>query len=114
MTATRKSPEDLESTALGLRRRMLEPELSVWSPRRRYAAACALGVLAALLNLVAVPLLSEETPEFLFGGALVLLAFVALGAGPGLVAAAIAAIPQLAEILPEVPALGFAYLVYPL
>jgi diguanylate cyclase (GGDEF)-like protein len=114
MTATVKSPEDLESTALGLRRRMLDPELSVWSPRRRYATACVLGVLAALLNLVAVPLLSEETPEFLFGGALVLLAFVALGAGPGLLAAAIAAIPQVALILPDVPALGVAYLVYPL
>src|SRR5690348_2267184 len=113
MTASAKSPVDLDGTALGLRRRTLDPELSRWSPRRRYAAACVLGLLAALLNLVAVPLLSEETPEFLFGGALVLLAFVALGAGPGLVAAAIAAVPQVAQILPDVPALGIAYLIYP-
>ena len=48
-----------------------------------------LGALALALNRVEVSVLTEETPQFVFGGALVLVAFVLLGAGPGLLAAAI-------------------------
>jgi PAS domain S-box-containing protein len=48
-----------------------------------------LGALALALNLVEVSVLTEETPQFVFGGALVLVAFVLLGVGPGLLAAVI-------------------------
>jgi diguanylate cyclase (GGDEF)-like protein len=47
----------------------------------------SLGVLALWLNQAPVPLLTAETPPFLFGSALVFAAFVGLGTGPGVVAA---------------------------
>ncbi len=114
MAASVEDPEDLRKHLFGSGSLALPPRRGEWSVRQRYAAACGLGILAALLNIIAVPLLSEETPEFLFGGACVLLAFVLFGTGPGLLAAAIGAIPQVVQILPDVPALAIAYLVYPL
>ncbi len=49
--------------------------------------ALALGIVAALINTFSVNILTQETPLWGFGGALILAAFVLLGRGPGLVAA---------------------------
>ena len=49
--------------------------------------ALALGILAASINTFSINILSQETPLWGFGGALILAAFVLLGRGPGLVAA---------------------------
>ncbi|RMH21928.1 MAG: hybrid sensor histidine kinase/response regulator [Gemmatimonadetes bacterium] len=56
---------------------------------RDWLIAAVLGGLALLLNQWKVPLLTEETPTFLFGGAVVLVAFARCGLGPGLLAAAL-------------------------
>src|SRR5262245_33022260 len=56
---------------------------------RRYVLAVSLGLLGLWLNQAPVPLLTAETPPFLFGSAAVLAAFVGLGTGPGLMAAAL-------------------------
>jgi diguanylate cyclase (GGDEF)-like protein len=58
--------------------------------RSRYWLAVSLGVLGLWLNQAPVPLLTSDTPSFLFGSAPVLAAFVGLGTVPGLVAAIIA------------------------
>src|SRR5689334_6490911 len=113
MPAPPRSPLELEENAPGPGELLHPPELAAWPAGRRYAGAAVLGILAALLNLVTVPLLGPESPEFLLGGALALLACVAFGAGPGLLATVIGTLP-LGTILPEAPALFWAYLVYPL
>ncbi len=53
----------------------------------RIGGGVACGALALALNHIPAPLLSSESPEFAFGGALVLFAFWQLGPVPGLVAA---------------------------
>ena len=53
----------------------------------RLAGGVACGAMALALNHIPAPLLSSESPEFAFGGALVLFAFWQLGLVPGLVAA---------------------------
>jgi PAS domain S-box-containing protein len=53
----------------------------------RLGLGLLLGALALLVNHFAVPLLSEETPKFIFGGALVLVAYVRLGPEAGVLAA---------------------------
>ncbi len=53
----------------------------------RLAGGVACGAIALALNHIPAPLLSSESPEFAFGGALVLFAFWQLGVVPGLVAA---------------------------
>lgn len=52
-----------------------------------------LGIAALGTNLLRVPLLTSETPMFLFGGVFVLLAFVCLGRGKGLLVALVATAP---------------------
>lgn len=56
----------------------------------------ALGLTAAAVNEFYFPLLTRETPSFLFGGAFVLIAFVRLGSGPGLLAVALSLAPNFA------------------
>jgi PAS domain S-box-containing protein len=51
----------------------------------RYLGAVTLGVAALLINQLSVPLLTTETPRFMFGGALVLAAFIRFGTWPGIV-----------------------------
>ena len=53
----------------------------------RIAGGVACGAMALALNHIPAPLLSSESPEFAFGGALVLFAFWRLGLVPGLLAA---------------------------
>jgi PAS domain S-box-containing protein len=56
---------------------------------RSYSLGAALGLIGLGLNLISAPILTEETPQFLFGGASVFLAFLWLGFGPGLLAGVI-------------------------
>jgi len=77
-------------------------------PSRRYLVALLLGLVAFGLNHVPVSLLTAETPLFVFGGALVLVSFVGLGTGPGLLSATVALIPFVSAFDP----VGLAALVY--
>jgi len=70
--------------------------------------AVALGFGAAGLDTLGLPMLSPETPLFVFGSSLVFVAFLSLGLGPGLVAVLIAYIVRLAIMWPFSPAAGFA------
>jgi two-component system cell cycle sensor histidine kinase/response regulator CckA len=81
-------------------------------PRRLapWAGAALLGAAALALNRVQFNVLTEETPLFVFGGVLVLVAFVAFGAGPGLFAAAI----SLAELVAAGGAVGLVTTIYAL
>jgi PAS domain S-box-containing protein len=74
---------------------------------RRWLWAVLLGAAGLWLNSFDVPLLTEDTPSFVFGGVAVLLAFVALGNGPGLLAGTI----SLASVWSLDPA-GLATTVY--
>ncbi|HVS64475.1 MAG TPA: ATP-binding protein [Thermoanaerobaculia bacterium] len=56
---------------------------------RSYSIGVALGLVGLVLNQISAPILTEETPQFLFGGAAVFLAFLWVGFGPGLLAGAI-------------------------
>lgn len=67
---------------------------SQWGARVRqllpFTAAAAFGLLAFAVDRQGFPLLSPEAPELTFGAALVVLAFVVLGGGPGLLAGFVA------------------------
>jgi PAS domain S-box-containing protein len=76
----------------------------------RWAGGALLGTLALALNLLEVNFLTEETPMFIFGGALVLVAFVLLGTGPGLLAALV----SLTNLIAAGGAVGWVTLVYAL
>ena len=80
----------------------------------RYSLAVLLGVAGLALNLVELPLLSPETPEFVFGGATLLLSFVLLGNRAGLVTSAIALSPLLVNAVEAEPRLAAAVFVYTL
>src|SRR5260370_24866548 len=64
--------------------------------RRRYLLGTLLGLCGLWLNEATVPLLTQETPQFVFGGAAVLVCFVSLGTGPGLLSALISLLHLLA------------------
>jgi diguanylate cyclase (GGDEF)-like protein len=66
--------------------------------RRRYWLAVSLGVLGLWLNQTPVFPLTRETPPFLFGSAPVFAAFVGLGTGPGLLAAAVSFLDSFARL----------------
>lgn len=74
----------------------------------RLLAGLALGLAGLALNQWPVPLLTEETPPFVFGGALVLVAFVFLGTGPGLLASLV----SLSAFFAQPGAAGLATSVY--
>jgi signal transduction histidine kinase len=75
---------------------------------RPYLIGAALGLAGLALNLISAPILTEETPEFLFGGAAVFLAFLWLGYGPGLLAGLV----SLLVLLSRGDAAGLATAVY--
>ncbi|HSD28834.1 MAG TPA: hypothetical protein VLL75_16150, partial [Vicinamibacteria bacterium] len=64
---------------------------------RRYLVAALLGLVGLWLNRISVPLLSPETPSFALGGSVVLISFVSLGTGPGLLSALLSLGSLLAE-----------------
>jgi hypothetical protein len=70
--------------------------------------AAALGLAGLALNYLSVPILGEETPEFVFGGAPVLLVFAVLGPRYGAFAGLLSLLPMLLRFDPA----GFASLVY--
>src|SRR5258708_2398088 len=76
--------------------------------RRRYLIGALLGVCGLWLNEATVPLLTQGTPEFVFGGAAVMVCFVSLGTGPGLLCALI----SLLHLLAPRNAAALATLVY--
>jgi diguanylate cyclase (GGDEF)-like protein len=76
--------------------------------RRRYLLGALLGLCGLWLNEATVPLLTQETPQFVFGGAAVLVCFVSLGTGPGLLSALI----SLLHLLAPRDAAALATLVY--
>ncbi|HXB54124.1 MAG TPA: EAL domain-containing protein [Vicinamibacteria bacterium] len=76
--------------------------------RRRYLLGALLGLCGLWLNEVTVPLLTQGTPQFVFGGAAVMVCFVSLGTGPGLMAALI----SLLHLLAPRNAAALATLVY--
>ena len=55
----------------------------------RWGLAVALGVAALVLNQWTFPILTRETPNFIFGGIPVLVSFLALGPAPGILTALI-------------------------
>ncbi|TVP55489.1 MAG: response regulator [Gemmatimonadales bacterium] len=55
----------------------------------RWGLALALGVAALILNQWTFPILTRETPNFIFGGIPVLVSFLALGPAPGILTALI-------------------------
>ncbi len=59
------------------------------SPRVRLGVGVLLGIAAVLVNLGSFPLFRLSSPEFFFGGALVLVAFVGFGPAAGWTAAVI-------------------------
>jgi diguanylate cyclase (GGDEF)-like protein len=63
------------------------------SPWRRYALALCLGVIGLGLNEAKVSLLTRETPQYVLGGSAVLVSFVSLGTGPGLLSALVSLLP---------------------
>jgi diguanylate cyclase (GGDEF)-like protein len=75
---------------------------------RRYLVAALLGLLGLWLNRISVPLLSPETPSFVLGGSVVLISFVSLGTGPGLLSALL----SLGSLLAEPGAANLANLVH--
>ena len=77
------------------------------SLRWRYGLALLLGLVGLGLNALPVYLLTRDTPPFAFGGAAVLLSFVSLGTGPGLLSALVSLAPSLATA----DALGLASLI---
>jgi len=77
-------------------------------PSRRYLVAVLLGLVGLGLNRATVSLLTQETPQFVLGGSVVLISFVALGTGPGILAALI----SLAAFLATPEAVNLATLVY--
>jgi diguanylate cyclase (GGDEF)-like protein len=77
-------------------------------PSRRYLIAVLLGLLGLWLNKATVPLLTQESPQFVLGGSLVLISFVALGTGPGILTALL----SLASFLVILDAVNLATLVY--
>jgi diguanylate cyclase (GGDEF)-like protein len=76
--------------------------------RRRYVLGALLGVCGLWLNEATVPLLTQGTPQFVFGGAAVMVCFVSLGTGPGLLCALI----SLLHLLAPRDAAALATLVY--
>ena len=64
--------------------------------RWRYGLALVLGLIGLGLNALPIYLLTRDTPAFAFGGAAVLLSFVCLGTGPGLLSALVSLVPFLA------------------
>ena len=81
-------------------------------PLVRWGLVVLLGCAGAALNQFALPLLSEETPEFLFGGAAVFLAFAVLGGRSGTLVAVLSLLPLAASDLVHVPRLAIVYVVY--
>jgi len=77
------------------------------SLRWRYGLALLLGLIGLGLNALPVYVLTRDTPAFAFGGAAVLLSFVSLGTGPGLLSALVSVVPFLATA----DALGLASLI---
>jgi diguanylate cyclase (GGDEF)-like protein len=77
-------------------------------PSRRYLVAVLLGLVGLWLNQATVSLLTQETPQFVLGGSVVLLSFVALGTGPGILTALL----SLASFLAHPDAVNLATLVY--
>jgi diguanylate cyclase (GGDEF)-like protein len=77
-------------------------------PSRRYLIAALLGLLGLWLNQATVSLLTQETPQFVLGGSVVLISFVTLGTGPGLLTALL----SLASFLGVPDAVNLATLVY--
>ena len=75
---------------------------------RSYSLGVALGLVGLALNQISAPILTEETPQFLFGGAAVFLAFLWVGFGPGLLAGAI----SLVALWSRGDAAGWATAVY--
>jgi len=65
-----------------------------------WVLAVALGFGAAGLDTLGLPMLSPETPLFVFGSSLVFVAFLSMGLGPGLVAVLTAYIVRLAIMWP--------------
>jgi diguanylate cyclase (GGDEF)-like protein len=76
--------------------------------RRRYVLGALLGICGLWLNEATVPLLTQGTPQFVFGGAAVMVCFVSLGTGPGLLCALI----SLLHLLAPRDAAALATLVY--
>ena len=83
------------------------PSPPAWS-WQRLGLAIALGVAGLVLNRARVPLLGEETPDFLFGGMPVLASYFWLGPVAGTLTGVIAS----AESLARFDAVGLAPLVY--
>ena len=77
-------------------------------PSRRYLFAAVLGLVGLWLNQATVSLLTEETPQFVLGGSVVLISFVALGTGPGILTFFV----SLATFLATFDAVNVATLVY--
>jgi diguanylate cyclase (GGDEF)-like protein len=77
-------------------------------PSRRYLIAALLGLLGLWLNKATVSLLTQETPQFVLGGSVVLISFVALGTGPGILTALL----SLASFLATLEPVNLATLVY--
>jgi diguanylate cyclase (GGDEF)-like protein len=77
-------------------------------PSRRYLIAALLGLAGLWLNKATVSLLTQETPQFVLGGSVVLISFVALGTGPGILTALL----SLAGFLATLEAVNLATLVY--
>ena len=71
-------------------------------PWRRLALAALLGLLGLILSPTTGELALETAPRFAPGGAFVLVAFVGLGTGPGLLASLFYSLPWLTQM----PALG--------
>jgi diguanylate cyclase (GGDEF)-like protein len=67
---------------------------SLW---RRHGLALCLGVIGLGLNTAKLSLLTPQTPQYVLGGAVVLVSFVGLGTGPGLVTAIVALLPFLLQ-----------------
>ncbi len=75
----------------------------------RVGLALLLGGIGAAVNLWTVPILTEDTPNFFFGGIPVLLAFIGLGPRLGLLAGALSLLPFLLDpwwTLHPAPAIG--------
>ena len=75
---------------------------------RRYLVAALLGLVGLWLNRVSVSLLTPETPQFVLGGSVVLISFVSLGTGPGILSGVL----SLGAFLAEPDAVNLATLVY--
>jgi len=66
---------------------------------RRWTYAVVLGLLGLAVNTLWLPnILTTETPRFLFGGVFVLISFVRLGPGPGLLSGTLALLGYFANL----------------